>query len=222
MKLKPAREKRKKKWPMVLAGLFMIPGVIFISILIYAKTAPDSTLGFWVDPARDIVPGTPIDVFHGVTVSFNGGFGETHGRNLSPDGYNIGLKYQCVEFIKRYYLERFNHRMPDPWGHAKSFFNGGLQDGEFNTARGLVQYTNGSTWRPEPEDILVWGASILNPYGHVAIIAEVGEENLLVVQQNSGPPSTSRKHLLLTVRDGKYFIHESNVLGWLRKPCSRE
>lgn len=215
MKEKSPKTKRKK-WMIVLALLLLIPGLIYLGLRIYARVEPDSKLGFLVDPEREIAPGTPIDVFNGVTVYFNGGFGETHGRNLSADGYNIGLKYQCVEFIKRYYLERFGHKMPDPWGHAKSFFNENLQDGEFNTARGLFQYLNGSASPPKAEDILVIGPSPFNPYGHVAIIAEVGEGSLIIIQQNSGPPSTVRESFPLTFRNEKYFIDKNRVLGWLR------
>ncbi|SUD83261.1 Uncharacterised protein [Stutzerimonas stutzeri] len=54
------------------------------------------------------------------------------GGNLSKDGYNLGLRYQCVEFVKRYYFERHGHRMPDTYGHAKSFFDPSLGDGALN------------------------------------------------------------------------------------------
>ncbi|MFA0963395.1 hypothetical protein AB9P05_16445 [Roseivirga sp. BDSF3-8] len=49
------------------------------------------------------------------------------GRNLTPDGYNLGLKYQCGEFMKRYYYLHLNHKMPDSYGHARDFFNPSLK-----------------------------------------------------------------------------------------------
>ena len=49
--------------------------------------------------------GEKIDSLNGVYVYYNGGVSNVEERNLSEDGYNIGLKYQCVEFIKRYYFE---------------------------------------------------------------------------------------------------------------------
>lgn len=212
------KEKGRWKWKKVLFFLLLILLAAYLGVRIYAKAEPDSKPGFQIEPVRDLAPGTAIDEFNGVTIYFNGKISDTHGRNLSPDGYNIGQKYQCVEFIKRYYLERLNHKMPNVWGHAKDYFNGELGDGAFNADRGLVQYKNGSAWKPEAEDLLVIGPSAWNSYGHVAIIAEVGEDSVLIVQQNAGPPSTSREKLPFVMKDGKYFIYKNNVLGWLRLP----
>ncbi|MDW5290896.1 hypothetical protein [Formosa sp. PL04] len=61
--------------------------------------------------------------------------GHVSGRNTTPDGYNLGLKYQCVEFVKGYYYEHYNHKMPDSYGHAKSFFNSGIKDGKRRNQR---------------------------------------------------------------------------------------
>lgn len=66
--------------------------------------------------------GMVVDEFNGVKVYYNGSISNVSGRNVAKDGYSLGLKYQCVEFIKRYYYERFNHKMPDSYGHAKDFF----------------------------------------------------------------------------------------------------
>src|SRR5262245_34634763 len=62
------------------------------------------------------------DALDGVAVYYNGGINTSGGRRLGSDGYNLGLKFQCVEFVKRYYYERYQHRMPNAMGHAKDFF----------------------------------------------------------------------------------------------------
>ena len=46
--------------------------------------------------------GQEVDNLDGVVVFYNGGVAHTSGRNLAPEGYNLGIKYQCVEFVKRY------------------------------------------------------------------------------------------------------------------------
>jgi len=51
-------------------------------------------------------------------VYYNGSVGHVSGRNLVPDGYNPGLKYQCVEFVKRYYYQHLNHKIPDSYRHT--------------------------------------------------------------------------------------------------------
>lgn len=91
-----------------------------------------------------LAPGRQIDELHGVAIYYNGGVNQSRGRNTSVDGYNLGIRHQCVEFVKRYYFERFGHRMPDSYGHARSFFDPSLADGELNARRGLLQFRNGT------------------------------------------------------------------------------
>lgn len=163
-------------------------------------------------------PGEVIDTFEGIPVYYNGAINHVEGRNLAPDGYNIGLRWQCVEFVKRYYFERFGHRMPEARGHAKSFFAAALQDGELNKARDLVQYRNGGATTPAVGDIVVFAPWLFNPYGHVAIVSRVDADAVEVVQQNPGPFGTSRERLALSGIDGRVNLGTARVLGWLRLP----
>ena len=78
-----------------------------------------------------------IDSLHGVYVYYNGKTQNVSGRNVVND-YNLGLKYQCVEFVKRYYFDYLNHKMPDSYGHAKGFFNKNIADGRLNKQRNLI------------------------------------------------------------------------------------
>lgn len=64
-----------------------------------------------VNPAHAV--GDPLDTLNGVIVYYNGGVSHDCGRNVAADGYNLGMKYQCVEFVKRYYYEYLQHEMPD-------------------------------------------------------------------------------------------------------------
>jgi len=159
--------------------------------------------------------GQVIDSLHNVKVYYNGGVSHTDGRNLAPDGYNLGIKYQCVEFIKRYYYEHLHHKMPDTYGNAKDFFNKGLKNGALNKQRDLLQYHNGATVAPKVHDIIVFSRSLWNPYGHVAIIAEVTTDSVTIIQQNPGPFGESRERFALKNEEKKYYIDNDRVLGWL-------
>ena len=169
-----------------------------------------------LNPGRTV--GEIVDSLDGVAVYYNGGVGHGGGRNLAPDGYNLGIEYQCVEFVKRYYYRHFNHKMPDGYGHAADFFDAKLADGELNKARGLLQFRNGGSSAPRAGDILVFGRWMLNPYGHVAIAARVGENGVEIVQQNPGPFASSRETLPLSAQDGHWTAGPARVLGWLRLP----
>lgn len=109
-----------------------------------------------------------------------------------------------------------DHRMPDSYGHAKDFFDPTLSDGSLNTKRAMLQFRNGSAAQPQADDLLVFAPTLFNRYGHVAIIASVGGDSLEIAQQNPGPFGRSREDLPLTQREGRWYIGQDNVLGWLR------
>ena len=164
--------------------------------------------------------GDQLDQFNGVAVYYNGAINHTDGRNLAPDGYNLGLKYQCVEFVKRYYYERFGHKMPNAFGHAKQFFSDSVADGALNGERGLLQYRNGGATPPAVEDLVVFAPWVLNRYGHVAIVSAVGDDFVEVIQQNAGPFGSTRERYALVRRDGRYEVGQDRMQGWLRLPVA--
>ncbi|MGE8362272.1 CHAP domain-containing protein [Pseudomonas sp.] len=169
-----------------------------------------------INPNTQHALGDQLDELNGVAIYYNGGVNTVQGRNLSQDGYNLGLRYQCVEFVKRYYFERHGHRMPDTYGHAKDFFDPRLENGSLNAKRAMLQFRNGSVEQPQADDLLVFAPTLFNRYGHVAIIANVGNSALQIAQQNPGPFGSSREDLPLSQRDGNWYIEQSQVLGWLR------
>ena len=161
--------------------------------------------------------GQEIDSLNGVFVFYNGKVGNVTERNTTADGYNLGKKYQCVEFVKRYYYEHLNHKMPDSWGDAKDFFDNTLADGQKNRTRNLTQFTNQSKTKPKVDDLLIFDGTITNKFGHVAIISKVMDNKIEIIQQNPGPYGKSRETFPLDKKNGKWEIENKGVLGWLRK-----
>jgi len=160
--------------------------------------------------------GERIDSLNNVIVFYNGGVDNVVQRN-TKDGYNLGLEYQCVEFVKRYYYEHYDHKMPDSYGHAISFYQKGIADGQLNAQRNLLQFANPSKSRPVVGDLLVMNGTLFNRYGHVAIISKVTDRKVEIIQQNPGPYSSSRELFELIKVDGRWFIDSNRILGWLRK-----
>lgn len=154
---------------------------------------------------------------NGVIIYYNGDSSVSSGRNLTSDGYNLGLRYQCVEFVKRYYYERLSHRMPESWGHAKDFFDPNVSDGSLNKPRGLLQFKNGGGSKPRPDDLIVFGPSESNSYGHVAIVSKVSASEIEIAQQNSGPKGKPRVTIDLNKEGETWLVDNIRVLGWLRK-----
>lgn len=194
----------------------MIKRILLIfGILILIAIGFITAKEFIFNPKYNI--GQEIDNLNGVAVYYNGGVGNISGRKLTDDGYNLGLKYQCVEFVKRYYYEELQHKMPNSYGHAKDFFDKNVKDQQWNNQRDLIQYTNPSKSKPKVNDLVVYSSTPYNRYGHVSIISQVMEKEIEIIQQNPGPNGNSRKKYRLINEDGKWRINNDWILGWLRK-----
>jgi len=188
----------------LLKGRLKKPIIVIIAVCVLA-------CAFFVHDAS--VVGKELDSYKGVTVYYNGIiYVRTYGQNYSDSGYYYGYKWQCVEYIKRFYFEAKNHGMPDGLGNAKDFFDPSVGQGELNASRGLAQYRNGGDVPPQPDDLLVFND---RKYGHVAIVVEVAENHIEVIQQNV--LGKTRDRLLLKVEGGKYFVGKARKpAGWLR------
>ncbi len=177
-------------------------------------------MGIWslknlnLNPSYSI--GQKIDSFNNIEVYYNGGINNVEDRNTSKDGYNIGLKYQCVEFVKRYYYEEYNHKMPNSYGNAKDFYNSAIKDGNLNKDRNLIQCSNPSNFKPTIGALIVFRGTMFNKYGHVAIISKVSNTEVEIIQQNPGPYKKSRETFELVKYEDKWEIKNSKILGWLK------
>lgn len=192
----------------IISAILVLIGSVVLYMLI-VKSA--------INPNPKYYIGEPIDSFNNVIVYYNGMVGHSGERNVAADGYNIGMKYQCVEFVKRYYYERLHHKMPDSYGNAKDFFDKNLPDSAYNAKRNLTQYRNGARYAPQPEDLIIMDGHAGNKYGHVAIVSFVTETSVAIIQQNPGPFGKSRDTLKLVQTQNKWCVKPERVLGWLRK-----
>ena len=154
-----------------------------------------------------------IDQLDGVNIYFNDYKNKSKGISVAPCGYRIGVKYQCVEFVKRYYYEHYNHKMPNVWGNARDYYNPKLKDGSFNKDRGLIQYKNGSSEKPEKGDLLIYSNG---KYGHVAIVSKVSEQSITIMHQNAGRLRPTRMKHKMKYKDGIWLIDNKSLIGWLR------
>jgi hypothetical protein len=157
--------------------------------------------------------GNPLDELNGVIVYSNGtNYSQSHGKHYHTDGYYFGHKWQCVEFVKRYYYLHLKHKMPNLYGHAISFFAPNVPHGKLNKDRNLIQYKNGGNIPPQINDLIVFEYT---QYGHVAIISQVEDTSIEITQQNTG--RRTREKLPLLKQKGNYFVGDNKTLGWLRK-----
>ena len=190
--------------------LIIILGLVIASFIIYKLTLK-------INLNINYTVGQKLDSLNHVIVYYNGGVSSNIGRNTTSDGYNLGNKYHCVEFVKRYYYQYLNHKMPDAYGNAKDFFDCDISDGQLNKKRNLIQYINGSFSKPQINDLMIFDGTFFNKYGHVAVISNVYDSEIEITQQNPGPFGKSRAIFKLNKINNLWIIDNKNILGWLRK-----
>jgi hypothetical protein len=144
--------------------------------------------------------------------------------NLSNNGGSriydfFGWEYECVEYVNRFYYEVFDY---PPWngtGNVSNYFAKLPQ--KYND---ITAYNNKGSISPAPGDIMVWRASTSNQYhGHVAIVRDVQNNSVTVIQQNVKQNNEDAYYVLpMTIQNGIYNVTSDigTVLGWLR--TSRE
>ena len=106
--------------------------------------------------------------------------------------------------------------MPNVAGNPEEFFDPKVGDGELNTKRDLLQFANPSFSLPAVGDILILKRNKDFLHGHVAIVSNVYDGALEVIQQNPGPFKSSRALFGYGDFGNKYKIDDKDVLGWLR------
>lgn len=195
---------------LILATLAGAAGAIYYHH--YAQT--DQLASSKSQPPIWPATGEVVFVHNGVPIYSNGEeYLISHGKHYAADGYYYGHHWQCVEFIKRYFHDAHQHDMPNVWGHAVNFFDPEIQHSQLNPARNMHQYYNNASEPPKAEDLLVWGGK----YGHVAIISEVHDDYIVIVQQNIKHQPQARLPLLKM--DDIYVLDpesDKQPLGWLR------
>jgi glutathionylspermidine amidase/synthetase len=125
------------------------------------------------------------------------------------NGIYTGIKYQCVELARRYYLVKYN-RLFEPVSTAKDLVNlTRIQD--LGTGDYLAWPTHpnrAESPRPVIGSLLLWdNEGAYAPNGHVSVVLYVGRTFVDIVEQNYG-----RGHRRLPIRDG--IIASRGLLGW--------
>ncbi|AAM32174.1 VWA domain-containing protein [Methanosarcina mazei] len=152
-----------------------------------------------IDSSSVIKYGDPIGSYKNVTAYSNKGNG----------------KYQCVEYVKRFYKEAMNVEPDwDGTGNAITYYTNA-------EAKGLVSYSNNGSVAPKPDDIIIFSPTD-NGYGHVAIITEVGDKYIKIIEQNWNQENAFAS-LSLEKNGSKYYISPRGASkrpteGWCRTP----
>lgn len=152
--------------------------------------------------------------------------------NHRYNGLYYGVKYQCVEFARRWLIHVHGITFSDV-GMAYEIFDlpyaVRIQDGS------QIPWTNirnGSSPRPVPGSVLIWEeGGEFRDTGHVAIVTEVSDHWVRVAEQNvndtfwpEGRDYARELKVDYEPQTGNYYIHEhlwlhgGKILGWKNLP----
>jgi len=153
-----------------------------------------------------------VGSFNGVNSYSNGSTSNVSNNYNYSTGINTGMKWQCVEYVNRYYYVIYNQNIRVAGHNANDYFNNATQ-------HGLDAHLNNGTAKPQVGDLL---CSNGGGYGHVAIVREVGSNYINVIHQNwSNSSSDNSKTISLNGNIVSAFGTNYPVIGWLRSPNSK-
>jgi trypanothione synthetase/amidase len=134
-----------------------------------------------------------------------------------------GFRWQCVEFARRWLLERKGVLLPDV-AYAAHIFEVKTVNRVSDAERvPMVAVPNGSEVPPTADSLLIYPVDALNPVGHVAVIVEAGENYVRVADQNRFFHKWESYSAEFPVEkvEGKYYIRDPFVpMGWMTFPES--
>lgn len=134
------------------------------------------------------------------------------------NGVYTGIKWQCVEFARRWLLKHDGAVYGDVDVAADIWKIDHLNRVGSKGRIALATYPNGSRRAPSVGDLLIYARAYLGT-GHVAVITgvdlhgdtlEVAEENYL----NRKWPGRYARKIDLLKKGGRYWVLDPYVLGW--------
>jgi len=151
---------------------------------------------------------------------------DRHSYRNYIDGIFMGHKWQCVEFVRRWLYLNNGHIIDEVAMAYEIFELSSIRDVRNNRRLPIFSFRNGSRRHPQPGCLLVWdeGGEFVRT-GHVAIITEIHQHCVRVVEQNLNyqpwPESKNySREIKATITDtGEFWLESSfgdaTILGWM-------
>ena len=155
--------------------------------------------------------GTPLGTSNGITAysSYNS---PTNQRPNFQQNQYTGIKWQCVEYVRRYLIARHGITFQDVQNAYDIYSLRQFLRVESTDPISVQAIPNGSK-RPKPESLLVYSEGYQG-MGHIAVIVHVTDNYIVVAEQNHGNLYVER-HIPCTSSNDSFTIHDNHILGTL-------
>lgn len=136
------------------------------------------------------------------------------------DGTYTGIKWQCVEYTRRWLVQNRGMTFGDVDVAADMWALNSLKRLSDEGAVPLKSYENGAKQGPQRGDLLVYGREYLGT-GHAAIVLFVDRKKgkIYVAEQNYKNqkwPGSYARTIQYIRKDGRYWLLDAYLLGWMR------
>jgi trypanothione synthetase/amidase len=146
-------------------------------------------------------------------------------RNV-VDGAVTGFKYQCVEFARRWLLQRKGLWLPDVAWAAHVFAFKEVFDAATGEKFPCKPVPNGAEFKPEVDSLLIYPSQEDFPPGHIAAIVEGGAGYIRIADQNNhfekwADGQHYSEQLDVIEENGKFTVKDKTgriPLGWVTFP----
>lgn len=135
-------------------------------------------------------------------------------------GIFTGFKWQCVEYARRWLLLRKTCTFRsigsagDIW-HELTYIERVTDGKQFP----LKAHANGSSQVPKKDSFLIYPRCRALPFGHIAIITEVGDNYIRIAEQNYRFHRWSgnyARQIPMVFKNGGYHLKDHyNISGWM-------
>lgn len=136
------------------------------------------------------------------------------------NGTYSGIKWQCVEFTRRWLIRNRGLTFGDVDVAADMWQLNALTRLSDQSPIPLKTYVNGSNMRPKRGDLLIYAKQYLGT-GHAAVVLEVDQARgrVRVAEQNFNNkkwPGDYARSIDLIKKNGYYWLLDAYLLGWMR------
>jgi len=136
------------------------------------------------------------------------------------NGTYTGIKWQCVEFARRWLISQHGLTFGDVDVAADMWALQNLTKLSDQSSVALKTFENGAKQAPKRGDLLIYGREYLGT-GHAAIVLHVDRlrGTVLVAEQNFKNqkwPGKYARTIHLIQKEGRYWVLDPYLLGWKR------
>lgn len=197
-------------------ALLLVSSFIGIAFATEAQTLPQNCIESCV---------TPYGAVLGVTKDGLKAFSNCQGKCVVFDpnqenGTYTGIKWQCVEFARRWLIRNRGLTFGDVDVAADIWAMNAFTRLSDQSAVPLETYANGSSSLPRRGDLLIYAKEYLAT-GHAAVVLEVDQNKMQVrvAEQNFKNqtwPGQYARSIDLINKHGHYWLLDTYLLGWKR------